>query len=218
MADAPRVFLSYSHDSDEHADRVLALADALRDLGIDVILDQYVHPAPEEGWPLWMDRNFDEAEFVLMVCTETYRRRVMGLEEPDKGPWVRWEGSLIYNRIYLDKPSGTRFIPVLLPGSAAGAHPRPRSGACLLQDRDVRPDRPGLRGPVPSPDRSAGHAPAEPRRADHPAPETTTATLLGPSAPGGRAAGVPQLQPRLGRARRPRPRPGRRPLRPAGST
>ena len=23
MADAPRVFLSYSHDSDEHADRVL---------------------------------------------------------------------------------------------------------------------------------------------------------------------------------------------------
>ena len=29
MADAPRVFLSYSHDSDEHADRVLALADAL---------------------------------------------------------------------------------------------------------------------------------------------------------------------------------------------
>ena len=37
MADAPRVFLSYSHDSDEHADRVLALADALCDRGIDVI-------------------------------------------------------------------------------------------------------------------------------------------------------------------------------------
>ena len=30
MADAPRVFLSYSHDSAEHATRVLALADALR--------------------------------------------------------------------------------------------------------------------------------------------------------------------------------------------
>ena len=46
--------------------------------GIDVILDRYVHPAPEEGWPRWMDRNLDEAQFVLMVCTETYRRRVMG--------------------------------------------------------------------------------------------------------------------------------------------
>ena len=30
MADAPRVFLSYSHDSDEHAARVLDLANALR--------------------------------------------------------------------------------------------------------------------------------------------------------------------------------------------
>ena len=35
MAEAPRVFLSYSHDWGEHADRVLALADALRDRGID---------------------------------------------------------------------------------------------------------------------------------------------------------------------------------------
>ncbi|HMB08805.1 MAG TPA: SEFIR domain-containing protein [Isosphaeraceae bacterium] len=37
MADAPRVFLSYSHDSDEHADRVLTLANALYNHGIDVI-------------------------------------------------------------------------------------------------------------------------------------------------------------------------------------
>ena len=52
MADAPRVFLSYSHDSDEHAARVLALADALCDRGIEVILDQYVHPAASEGCSL----------------------------------------------------------------------------------------------------------------------------------------------------------------------
>ena len=128
MADAPRVFLSYSHDSDEHADRVLALADALCDRGIDVILDRYVHPAPAEGWPHWMDRNLDEAKFVLMVCTETYRRRVMGLEEPGKGLGVRWEGNLIYNRIYHDKPSGSRFIPILLPGSEPAHIPNPVQG------------------------------------------------------------------------------------------
>ena len=57
MADAPRVFISYSHVSDEHADRVLALADALRHGGLDVILDQYVHPAPDEGWPRWMETH-----------------------------------------------------------------------------------------------------------------------------------------------------------------
>ena len=32
-ADAPRVFLSYSHDSEEYADRVLALADSLCVMG-----------------------------------------------------------------------------------------------------------------------------------------------------------------------------------------
>ena len=64
MANAPRVFLSYSHDSDEHAARVLALADSLCDGGIDVILDRYVHPAPVEGWPRWIERNLDEAKFV----------------------------------------------------------------------------------------------------------------------------------------------------------
>jgi hypothetical protein len=128
MVDAPRVFLSYSHDSDEHADRVLAFADALRSLGIDVTLDRYLHPAPAEGWPRWMDRNLDESGFVLMVCTETYRRRVMGREEPGKGLGVRWEGGLIYNRIYHDEPSGSRFIPVLLPGSDPAHIPNPVQG------------------------------------------------------------------------------------------
>src|SRR5512135_636665 len=122
MADAPRVFLSYSHDSDEHAARVLALADTLCAGGIDVILDRYVHPAPEQGWPRWMDQNIEAARFVLLVCTEIYRRRVMDQEEPGKGLGVRWEGNLIFNAIYHriqnDQPSGSRFIPILLlPGS-----------------------------------------------------------------------------------------------------
>jgi len=129
MADAPRVFVSYSQDSVDHTGRVLELADALRGRGINVILDQYVHPAPEEGWPRWMDRNLDEAQFVLMVCTETYRCCVMGREETGKGLGVRWEGSLIYNRIYNDRPSGSRFIPILLlPGSEPAHIPNPVQG------------------------------------------------------------------------------------------
>src|SRR5512135_3911605 len=111
MVDAPRVFLSYSHDSAEHAARVLDLANALRRDGSDVILDRYLQPrGPEEGWPLWMDRNIRDADFVLLVCTATYLRRVMSEEEPGLGLGVRWEGKLIYNRIYHDQPSGSRFI------------------------------------------------------------------------------------------------------------
>ena len=70
MAERTKVFISYSHDSPEHAKRVLDLADALRHFGLEVILDQYV-PAPDEGWPRWMETRLDEANFVLMVCTET---------------------------------------------------------------------------------------------------------------------------------------------------
>ncbi|HKM51946.1 MAG TPA: SEFIR domain-containing protein, partial [Isosphaeraceae bacterium] len=123
MADPqpPKVFISYSQDSDGHADRVLALADALCDGGIDVILDRYVHPAPEQGWPRWMDQSIEAAQFVLLVCTETYRRRAMGLEEPGRGLGVKFEGNLIYNaichRIEHDQRIGSRFIPILFPGS-----------------------------------------------------------------------------------------------------
>ena len=63
-----------------------------------------------------------------MVCTETYRRRVLGQEPPGKGLGVRWEGNLIRNRIYNDKPSGSRFIPVLLEGGEPAQIPNPVQG------------------------------------------------------------------------------------------
>jgi hypothetical protein len=93
-----------------------------------VILDQYVHPAPEEGWPRWMESQIDEADFVIMVCAERYHRRVMGKELSGEGLGIRWEGSLIYNRIYKDKPSGSRFIPVLLEGGEPAHIPNPVQG------------------------------------------------------------------------------------------
>ena len=75
----PKVFVSYSHDSAEHADKVLAFANKLRADGIDAVLDQY-EVSPPEGWPSWMYRHIRDDDFVLMVCTETYYKRVMGEE------------------------------------------------------------------------------------------------------------------------------------------
>jgi tetratricopeptide (TPR) repeat protein len=108
----PRVFISYSHDSIEHIDRVLALSNRLRQDGIDCILDQY-ESSPPEGWTRWMDRNIRDADFVLMVCTETYYRRVMLDEEPGTGLGVKWEGKLIYQHIYNADSCNIRFIPIL---------------------------------------------------------------------------------------------------------
>src|SRR5260370_22286466 len=127
-ATTPKVFVSYSHDSPEHGDHVLALADRLRSDGIDCILDQY-EESPAEGFPRWMDRQIRAADFVLMICTSTYARRLMGEEEPDTGLGVRWEGNLIYQHIYNAGTSNSRFLPVLLPGANIANIPTPLQSA-----------------------------------------------------------------------------------------
>ncbi len=80
----PKVFISYSHDSEDHKDRVLALSDLLRADGIDCIIDQY-ETSPPEGWAIWMSNQIAEADFILVVCTETYERRFRGKEETEDG-------------------------------------------------------------------------------------------------------------------------------------
>jgi hypothetical protein len=70
-AEPPKVFISYSHDSPEHAQHVLELAERLRADGVDAQLDQYVAGTPARGWPRWMEDQLDSAEFVLVICTET---------------------------------------------------------------------------------------------------------------------------------------------------
>jgi hypothetical protein len=121
----PKVLISYSHDSAEHAQHVLELANRLREDGIDCTIDQYV-VVPAEGWPRWMDKQIRDSDFVLMVCTETYYQRVMGGEEESgKGLGVRWEGHLIYQAIYSAESMNTKFIPVLFESGKYAHIPTP---------------------------------------------------------------------------------------------
>jgi hypothetical protein len=113
----PLVFISYSHDSNVHVDRVLALADQLRGQGIDVRLDQYV-VHPPEGWLRWMQRQLEDASFVLFVCTPTYRRRFDGQEAPGVGQAATWEGSLAQQILYDAGTLNHRFIPILFEEGA----------------------------------------------------------------------------------------------------
>jgi hypothetical protein len=49
--DHPKVFISYSHDSPDHENRILALCNRLREDGFDAVIDQFVVGFPPEGWP-----------------------------------------------------------------------------------------------------------------------------------------------------------------------
>jgi tetratricopeptide (TPR) repeat protein len=134
----PRVFISYSHDSHDHEERVLALAERLRKDGVDAQLDQYVAGTPPEGWPRWMLDRLDWADFVLVVCTETYYRRFRGHAEAGKGKGADWEGNLVTTEIYNAKSKMTKFAPVLFDGQNEQFIPEPVSGHThyLLDSQD----------------------------------------------------------------------------------
>lgn len=108
----PKVFISYCQQNKEFSDIVFNFANKLIDEGIDVILDQYIQ-SPPEGWPRWMENSIEQADFVIMVCTEEYNNRVMGKTESGVGRGVKWEGNIIYQHLYNGDSLNTRFIPIV---------------------------------------------------------------------------------------------------------
>lgn len=55
---APRVFISYAHDSPEHRDRVLGFASFLRSQGIEAVLDTWF-TGDRQDWYAWAIRGDD---------------------------------------------------------------------------------------------------------------------------------------------------------------
>ena len=123
----PKVFISYSHDSQEHENRVLRFSEQLRADGIDTMIDQY-DTNPKQGWPLWMEEKIEWADFVVMICTEIYLKRVRGDEEPDKGLGVCWEAALIRNELYIKKLKTDKFLPALFKDGQTKNIPMPLAG------------------------------------------------------------------------------------------
>lgn len=67
----PKVFISYSHDTQNHKKWVLDLATRLRNSGIDAVLDQW-ELGPGDDLPHFMESNLAAADRVIMICTERY--------------------------------------------------------------------------------------------------------------------------------------------------
>jgi tetratricopeptide (TPR) repeat protein len=116
--ESPKALISYSHDSREHEQAVLSFCNRLRANGIDAFIDQFLPGAPSEGWPLWMERQIEQRDYTLLVCTEPYLRRFMEVEVRGIGRGVVWEARILRNLLYADKERHGRIIPVVLESQA----------------------------------------------------------------------------------------------------
>ena len=85
-----------------------------------------------------MLNRLDWAEFVLVVCTETYHRRFRGREESGKGKEADWEGNLVTLVIYHAKSRSSKFVSVFFDGPDEQLIPEPVSEHtyCLLDSED----------------------------------------------------------------------------------
>lgn len=112
----PRVFLSYSWDSDEHEAWVEDLTTCLRSDGIEILSDQFhLHPGMEKQY--FMEQAVMQSEFVIVVCTDNYAKRANNREGG-----VGYE-SLIVTSEMAENIRTRKFIPALRQGSFATALP-----------------------------------------------------------------------------------------------
>jgi hypothetical protein len=112
----PTAFVSYSWDSDGHKEWVAKLATRLRADGIDVKLDQW-HLVLGDQLPRFMEKEIQENDFVLIVCTPNY-----ALKSDGRKGGVGYEGDIMTAHV-LTNQNHRKFIPVLACGTRKESFP-----------------------------------------------------------------------------------------------
>ncbi|MEC6795513.1 toll/interleukin-1 receptor domain-containing protein [Photobacterium sp. S4TG1] len=107
----PKVFISYSHDTQEHKKWVLDLATRLRNSGIDAIIDQW-ELGPGDDLPHFMETHLASADRVLMICTSRY------VEKANSGSGGVGYEKMIITSDLLSKIDSNKVIPVVKQDSS----------------------------------------------------------------------------------------------------
>ncbi|MGV0633833.1 toll/interleukin-1 receptor domain-containing protein [Mycolicibacillus trivialis] len=102
----PQVFMSYSHDSEEHRDWVLQLSHRLRSNGVDVCLDRW-NVSLGGNLAHYMERAADQKYRVIAVVSENYSRKC---NDREGGAGV--EGQMLSARLFADLDSNA-VIPII---------------------------------------------------------------------------------------------------------
>jgi len=101
----PKVFISYSHDDEDHVIWVKELAIKLRNNGINTICDQFTHLGID--LPLFMEQGLSESHKVLCICSTVYN------EKANAGiSGVNYEKRIICKEL-MKETSSTWVIPII---------------------------------------------------------------------------------------------------------
>jgi SEFIR domain family len=102
----PKVFISYSWDSESHKEWVKRLTDSLIENGVDAHLDQYDLELGDR-LPKYMENQITNSDFVLIICTENYKKKA-----DNRKSGVGYEGHIISGELLLSADE-KKFIPIL---------------------------------------------------------------------------------------------------------
>jgi hypothetical protein len=125
MPTRPRVFVSYSHDDEQHKTLVRRFAEFLhKHVGLEVHLDQWADGARID-WSKWALRQLKAADYTLAIASPVYRRRTDGDGSPRVGWGSHFEGAVLRDQLSSDIDEYTaRILPVVLPGRAVDEIPQ----------------------------------------------------------------------------------------------
>ena len=131
MTEAPRVFVSYTHDSAEHKALVLEFGTFLRAHGIDAELDQWFTDQRRD-WYAWMLDLARRADFIVVVASPVYRRVGDGDVPAHENRGAQSEASIFRELLHSDRETWVRkLLPVVLSGYTPEDIPlflQPRTG------------------------------------------------------------------------------------------
>lgn len=109
MTENPKVFISYSWDSETHKKWVRELAERLVSNGVAVHLDQW-NVVPGDSLTAFMEEQVSQCDFILVICTPNYATKSL-----QRTGGVGYEQQIISGQIAAGVER-RKFIPVVREG------------------------------------------------------------------------------------------------------
>ncbi len=105
----PRVFISYSWESEDHKVWVRYLGERLYQAGIEARLDQWF-VKPGESFTVFMEQEVEQGDFVIVVCTPAYAQK-----SNNRRGGVGYEQQIVSAHL-MAGTARSKFIPILRSG------------------------------------------------------------------------------------------------------